>query len=554
MQPTIADVLALPVVQAGEPEIIGGGDSLDKPVRWVHVSDLTDLADLLSGGELVLTTGQPLTHHPVAYLEGLAAAGAAGLIVELRVHVDTLPTEVTDAADRLDLPVIALHRQIRFVEVTEEVHRSIVAEQYDEVAFARHAHEVFTDLSMRRATLSEIVDATADMLDTSMVLEDLNRQVLAFTARGTSASALLGDWERRSRLTPVVQQTAIGGPQAWTTTPVGPHRQEWGRLVVPCTVASAGRARMTLERAAQALALHRMVEQDRTALEQQAQSGLVDELRRGRIPDEAEATARAHALGLRPGLTYLPMTVRTNETPSADQVLAQRHQVRVLDAVRHAVHTSRQTALAATPRTGRIDLLLSQPAATTITDALHTVSSQIRAALGRIDGVGDCTIGVGSESTRLLDAARGLAESAHVADVALALPPGNKPFHRAADIRLRGLVALIRTDPRVQAFAETELRGILEHRALHGDESYDILRQFLELGGNKTELAKQLHLSRPTLYSKLATIERLLGVDLDDAESRTSLHTAVLIADSVANPRAHGRTDDGGPPSSIGVQ
>src|SRR6478609_9016938 len=338
MQPTIVDILALPVVQAGTPEVIGGG-TLDRPVRWVHVSDLPDLSNLLQGGELVLTTGQPLADDSssVEYLEGLAAAGAAGLVVELGVHVDTVPDGVARAADRLSFPVIALHRQIKFVEVTEAGHRSIVAEQYDEVAFARHAHEVFTDLSMKRASLGEIVDAAAGMLGAPIVLEDLNRQVLAFAAQGTATADLLAEWERRSRLTPVSQQTAVDGPESWTTTPVGAHRQEWGRLVAPRPVAAEGRARMTLERAAQALALHRMVEQDRTALEQQAQSGLIDELRRGRIQDEAEATARAHALGLRPALTYLPMTVRVGETASADQVLAQRRRVRMLDAVRHAV-------------------------------------------------------------------------------------------------------------------------------------------------------------------------------------------------------------------------
>ncbi|SHT92872.1 Putative regulatory protein [Mycobacteroides abscessus subsp. abscessus] len=62
-----------------------------------------------------------------------------------------------------------------------------------------------------------------------------------------------------------------------------------------------------------------------------------------------------------------------------------------------------------------------------------------------------------------------------------------------------------------------------------------MLREFLNTGGNKTELAKRLHLSRPTLYTKLAIVQRLLGVDLDDAESRTSLHTAMLVLDHV-NP------------------
>ncbi|WP_072691127.1 PucR family transcriptional regulator [Rhodococcus marinonascens] len=531
MQPTIAQILALPVLRAGLPEVLGGGN-LDRPVRWVHVSDVADVTDLLQGGELVLTTGRPLADEDTraGYLTGLAEARAAGLVVELGTHLVSVPPELAAKADELQLPVIALHRQIRFVEVTEEVHRSIVAEQYEEVAFARHVHEVFTDLSMKRAALSEIVDAVAEIIDAAIVLEDLNRQVLAFASHGQPTSELLATWERRSRLTPVSSHTAVAGPESWLTTPVGPHRQEWGRLVVPCPPGSATRARTALERAAQALALHRMVEQDRTALEQRAQSGLVDELRRGRIPDEAEATARAHALGLRPALKYVPITVRVSETVNADQVLAQRREVGMLDAVRHAVRSALQTALTANRRPGQIDLLLSGPHIGSLEDSVTDVCIAIRAALMRLDGVSRCAIGVGPESTRLLDAATGLGDSEHIADVALSLPEG-KPFHRATDIRLRGLLALIRNDPRVQAFAETELRGLLDHRTRYGDDAFDLVRAFLEVGGNKTELAKRLHLSRPTLYSKLAAVQRILGVDLDDAESRTSLHTAMLILD-----------------------
>jgi purine catabolism regulator len=76
------------------------------------------------------------------------------------------------------------------------------------------------------------------------------------------------------------------------------------------------------------------------------------------------------------------------------------------------------------------------------------------------------------------------------------------------------------------------------HRAKHGDEMFDLLRAFLEAGGNKTELAKRLHLSRPTLYARLAALQRLLGVDLDDAESRTSLHVAMLILERTVLPTA----------------
>ncbi|ETZ86571.1 purine catabolism regulatory -like family protein [Mycobacteroides abscessus MAB_030201_1075] len=79
MHMTVAEILALPVVLAGDPQVVGGG-SLDRPVRWVHVSDVADLSGLLQGGELVLTTGGPLADPDACtrYLGGLFAAGAAG--------------------------------------------------------------------------------------------------------------------------------------------------------------------------------------------------------------------------------------------------------------------------------------------------------------------------------------------------------------------------------------------------------------------------------------------------------------------------------------------
>ena len=54
------------------------------------------------------------------------------------------------------------------------------------------------------------------------------------------------------------------------------------------------------------------------------------------------------------------------------------------------------------------------------------------------------------------------------------------------------------------------------------------LRQ-MQAGGNKAELARTLHMSRPTLYARLDALQRVLGLDLDDAESRTSLHVAMLV-------------------------
>ncbi|MEV6768230.1 PucR family transcriptional regulator [Nocardia sp. NPDC051030] len=522
---SVADVLAMPVVRAGQPEVIGGGP-LDRPVRWVHVSELPDVAKLLVGRELILTTGQALSTGDCAtveYLESLSAAGVSGLVVELGTYVHELPPIVGETADRLQLPVIALGRVVRFVEVTEAVHRVIVADQYAELEFARTVHETFTALSVRRASLAEIVKTAAGMLDASVVLEDLTHRVLALTARHAATSTLLDHWETYSRLLPDHDANVV---------PVGPHTQRWGRLILRSNRVPTTRARMVLERAAQTLTLHRMIERDRFGLHRQAQTGLIDDMITGRLTDERDALALAATLGLARRSRYLPLAIDVSAATESDPVAHQRRTAALLDAAMHGVGLTKATALSAPDHGNRVILILALPKTGNLDESLTTVCTAILSEIRRVAGIDKAVIGVSAESDSLLDAARELAQAAHVAEVALSLTTSTpRPFYRSGDVRLRGLLSLIRDEPGVQRFAETELSALLRHDIHHATDLTRTLRHFLDLAGNKTELAKRLNISRPTLYDRLARISRILDVDLDTGETRTSLHTALLIRD-----------------------
>lgn len=532
MSLTVGEVIGLDVVQRGRPQVLSSG-RWDEPIRWVHVGDIPDMSALLLGGELVLTTGTALNTAPEVYLRGLADAGALGVVVELGTAMHEVPQSVTDLARSLGLALVALRRQIKFVDVTEAVHRQIVAAQFDEVAFDRKVHETFTELSVRRASVSSIVDAAARILDQPVVLEDLAHQALAVSARGEPAAELLKNWERRSRRNP----TEGGGAEPWVITSVGLRGEEWGRLLIPSPPAEPGRARMVLERAATALALHRMIEQNRTGLHQQAQSGLIDDVLQGRIADEREIAARAHALGLRKVPRYLPMVVRVDGLAGGvDPVAAQRLNVNLLETVVHTVNASGHTGLFSVRGPGEIGGLVAlNPGRASADKALSEIGQQLRRDIGRSTGGKRSVCAVAQPGVEIADSIRGLAEAAHIAEVALAMGDAEaRDFHRAADVRLRGLISLLRDDPRVQQFAETELKAMLaeDPAAHHGLTDLQVLRAYLQLGGNKVALAKRLHVSRPALYKRLAAISDKLGVPLDDAESMTSLHVAMMVQDA----------------------
>jgi purine catabolism regulator len=143
---------------------------------------------------------------------------------------------------------------------------------------------------------------------------------------------------------------------------------------------------------------------------------------------------------------------------------------------------------------------------------------------------------------------RSFLEASQVADVAAERPDIRRPgapssragdpssragrplFYRLPDLRLRGLLHLLRDDPRLQTFVERELGALLasEQEA----ELTGVLAAYLAAGGNKAEAAKNAHLARPTFYERLHRIERILGTDLASAESRTSLHVALLALEA----------------------
>jgi purine catabolism regulator len=553
MLPTVRSILGLPVLREAGPQILGGSEALDQPVRWVHVSEVLDISGLLSGSELVLTTGLELEKEPgrtASFIRSLEEAGAAGLIVEIignRVRsMDALRAAALGSA----LPVIVVERRVRFVQVTETVHRMIVAEQLERVERARDVHEAFTVLSLESAGTEQVVERAAAMIGAPVVLEDLSHLVLAYSARKLQTTELLDDWERRSRTTPSVSGTARSGPEAWLQTPVGVRRQLWGRLVVPVPLDDDGAAAMVLERAAQTLAINRLAERDRRELSHQADPALRHPVRQPRFRREGHAQARAAALGLRRSPYYVPVVFRSGgETPGAspaapatggDPLAGQQEERALLEQLARALKSGSGTALTASIRSGSVGMILAIPAKQLEDPMLQRLAG---ALAGDIPPAGPSpeglrppghaevqwSIGVGRLRGSLLEAAAGIDEASHVAETAATLPGDRKPFYRATDVRLRGLLALLRKDPRVQQFVESELAGVLSAEARGAEGHLELLGQYLESGGNKAALARSGYLSRPTLYARLRRLEELLAVDLDDAESRTSLHVALLL-------------------------
>jgi PucR family transcriptional regulator, purine catabolism regulatory protein len=570
MLPTVADVLALDPVRSGAPRVLAGAGRLGAPVRWVHVIELAQAAHLLRGGELVLSTGIALPEDAPGlgrYVAELASVGVSALAVELGSrYARSLPPALVAAAVEHELPLIAFEREAQFIEITEAVHARIIDVQLTELRAAERMHQVFTELAVSGAAATEIVAQTATLAGCPVILANLAHQVLACAPLGQDAARLLAGFAGRSRATRSTARTEYDPSPGWLVTSVGARGHDWGRLILVRGGQPAPGDEALIERAATTLALGRLLDHQRESLERQAHRTILATFLGTGYGDQAEAEARARALGVpvagrllvavvvrvakaralaRPGVAGSASAGAAGAAPAVAGVAsaapalagagsaapalagaataapATAAAAGIADAVAEVCRQLRVPALVSSLDDDRVAAVLSLPPRADPDAVLTRLAGELRPRLHDND-----VIGAGSAVDSVGAVQRSLLEADHVAAAA----QGGEwhPYYRLPDLRLRGLLHLLRDDPRLQAFAERELGPLLVHDEATGTQLLAALTAYLSAGGNKAEAAKSAHLARPTMYERIRQIEAVLGVDLEPAESRLSLHVALL--------------------------
>jgi purine catabolism regulator len=494
---TVADLLALPAVVTARPELVCG-DRLDRrPVRWVHTSEIYDIAPLLKGGEVLLTTGLGLVAASAearsAYIASLANVGVAALIMELGRTFPTVPPELVTAARSHALPLVLLHGVVPFIEVTEAAHTRLLGGDVEQ-------------LRSNAAVSDQLLQALA-----------ANRGALAFTgAIGELAGVPVALVDADGAL---VAGSAVEG--AAMAEPVLLEGKVWGRLEAHrspderdperiAAVLRAAAALMPLE-----LGHHGAESRSRP----RAGADLVRDMVNGNYASAAELTSRARGVGLqlRPGLKAVALCLRPRGSlASTARVLIAARAVapKLLGPALIAEHDG--DVLIGAVVSGR-DL---RPTLARFAAALNV---ELHSAVGS---------GVLVSASAAVDAVPELVAAfpaaIDTARLAQRLTPAATVVS-AADFALYQLLVSLVDDEALERFVNEQLGLLLEHDARTGAGLVMTLDAYLASALSKTRTAESLGIRRQTLYGRLERIAVLLGgLDLDNRERRTALDLALV--------------------------
>src|SRR5918994_914419 len=321
---TLAEVLELPVVRRGLPEVVVGETLLGRELRWAHVIEMPDPDDLLKGGELVLTTGLGAGTRPEgqrAWIASVLSQGAAAVAVELgTTWREQVPVPVVSVCSAAGVPLVAFRRAVRFVEITEAVHAAVLHRQFELLRRGEEIHKRFTDLILQGRGVPEIMGELAQAVGRPVVLEDAGGEA----------------------------------PEGAEIVEVRLMDSSWGRLMALAIDAALDDFdRVAVERAALAVAIDLLGQQHEEHLRARSRGAFLSDLADDRV-EEADARRRAEALGFgfgRPGRGELLPVAAARRRPAG---AARTRRARVRRGARRARRRALpRRARAARPRPGR---------------------------------------------------------------------------------------------------------------------------------------------------------------------------------------------------------
>lgn len=472
--------------------------ALDRPLSWVHSSDLLDPTPWLEPGNLLLTNGaqfsKPIDEHDVvAYCQRLRDRDVAGVGFATDVIHARVPDVFAGACSDIGLPVVEIANRAPFIGIIRFVADIIADDRAARLSWLLDAQRAVTRAGVRDDGLREILRALAQHLRTWVTLYDAAGAPVVAPGVPDTPDVIREHVEREVRML-LARKTAasllLPQPDGALLQTIGQSSRLRGVLVVG--------AREPLDPAEKDL-VGTVVALASLALEQQRQlqmslrsirSGIIEIL----IADQPRPALRVAETALG-GLPTAPFTVGV--IPAASDVTG------LLDDLDVVAIDPRGLFFA--ERGSDVVLLMGQ-------DELE--------ALGSLAQQRGFAMGLAHHGPRD-DVARSVRRAKHAAQYAEA---GTAVTYE--DVAQRGLVGALRAHGG-ELVAESVLHPL---DALPPGERRRLTtsaRAWLDANGAWDPAARSLGIHRHTLRARITELETLLTIDLSTFAGRAELWAAL---------------------------
>ncbi|MEO7352315.1 MAG: PucR family transcriptional regulator [Marmoricola sp.] len=502
--PTLRELLRIEalglVVRAGD-------EVLDRPISWVHASELDDPARFLAGGEFLLTTGrfgdgteQDLT----AYVKRLAAAKVAGLGFGLGLPHQHTPPALIAAANEVGLPLLEVPLKTPFIAISQAVSQALAAEAPAAIRRAYESHHELIRAAVGRDGVAAVGRLLAHQLKAwTLVLDATDALVLAeppSAARWVSGLGDTLDGLRTSR-PPAIASLRFGDDEVVIQS-LGSGPRVHGFLVAGRSTRLSKPDRQLLNTAVSLLSVGLDQPHALEAVERQLRAGVFQLLQAGQV-SAARPVAR-ELYGDLPGepIRLVALAGRPESRAAGTELM--KSGARQMRELVFYVETDDVTVVAVSDGRPFGTWLLKLPT--------------------RLDGL---SLGV-SEPADYQHFSNAHRQAVQAAEAGA---QGGTPVTTFADLRKGGL-GLFMDPKRAQTFAAALVEPLVHHDQTGRGDLVNSVRVWLEKNGQWDPAAAQLGVHRHTLRQRIHKAAQLLDRPIDSPHTRAELWMALQVIDN----------------------
>lgn len=529
----LSEILKHATLTAADPVIrAGAGAVAGTQLRWVHSSEVLDIAPLLSGGELLLTGGDALVTasdaRRVEYVRQLAERGVGALAVETGQRLASLPSSMIQAAETAGLPLIEFRKVVPFVGIMQAINSMLVSES---VAHLRRADEASHAMAVELAhgsSLDQILAVLAGIIDATLELSSVSGVTLG-NAGPDGAGTRPADG---------ADSQPEEGPESGTGSPAEPGRMagpgSGGTLIsidVPVRGVPSARllinvpadgdvnlARVAGGRCVDILSLA-LLQRMPPGLKEVAGTALLRAVSSGGQPWRLQQLSPA--AGILPSATVVAVVVRSS---TSQQLRAAMDNVLKRSAQQSAsyVDNAELLALAALPFDG------AAAARARLVAALR----ELPVEAGTMTAVGPLAAGIEHAPWSLSEAksALDLAVNGSLRSAARPASDAEGVVIDVEDLAVERLAVQHLDQGTRQDFVRQQVGPLLDHDARRNSQLLATLATWLDSGCNTAQAARELHVERQSMHHRLQRIFELCGGDPRGTGRLAALHLATRLA------------------------
>ena len=507
----LQDVLNHPTMAAADPIVRAAARAAARAqLRWIHSSEIIDIAPLLAGGELLLTGGEALAlaseERQVNYIRQLAERGVAAVAIETGSALPSLPSSMVAAAEAVGLPLIELRGVVPFVGVMQAINSMLVSDSVSQLRRADEASHAMAVELAHGGGLDRILAVLAGIINAEVTLTSIDGATLASATPGQAEASdadasAVGPQEQARLIRIDVPIRGILAAQLLLRVPAGEDenlaRTAGNRSVDILALALLQRMSPGLKEVAGAALLR--------AIDSGSQAWRLQQL--------------ASAAGIPPAATLVAIVIRSD---MLQQLRAPVERLLTRGAQLSATYVDNAELLAVAVLPG---------------DNPRESRHALLAGLRGLPALADTLVAVGPLAAGISEAPWSLSEARLTLELADALgrsPAGATGPHcpvidSEAFAVERLAVGSLDTGQR-RNFVRQQLGALLDHDAQRNSRLLDTLATWLDSGCNTAQAARELHVERQSMHQRLQRIFELCGGDPRRTGRLAALHLATRLA------------------------